>query len=325
MAMHEQLAVLLIAALAITGCSDSTESLVALGTLERDRLELPAEANEPIIEVMVHEGESVAASQPLLQLDRANAGERRAALQAQVGVARHRLTELVHGPRSEEVLEARARLEAAQSQLETEASEYNRVKELVERKLTSQSSLDRQRAVRDRAESSMRETRAQLAVLLKGTRIEELDQARETLRQVEAELAQFDISAGRLLVRAPRAGIIEALPFKLGERPPAGATVVVMLADGAPYARVYVPEPLRVTVKSGTRAQVHVDGVEEGFAGEVRYISAQAAFTPYFALTQKDRRHLSYLAEVTLTEPRATELPAGVPVEVTFAQAASAP
>jgi HlyD family secretion protein len=55
----------------------------------------------------------------------------------------------------------------------------------------------------------------------------------------------------------------------------------------------------------------------------VRYISAQAAFTPYFALTQKDRSHLSYLAEITLAGPAAAELPAGIPVEVTFGPAAA--
>ncbi|HSD75648.1 MAG TPA: HlyD family efflux transporter periplasmic adaptor subunit [Steroidobacteraceae bacterium] len=313
-------ACLSVVALAAVSACGSSDSQHVLGTLERDRLELPAEANEPIVGIMVHEGEKVAQDQPLLQLDAANAGARRASLQASVGVARQKLTELVNGPRSDEVLEARARLEGAQSVYATAASEYNRVSELVARKLVSQTELDQQRALRDRAEATRREAQAQLTLLLKGTRIEQLDQAREALREAEAELAQFDISVARLLVRAPRNGVIEALPFKLGERPPAGAAVVVMLAEGAPYARVYVPEPMRVAVKAGSSARVHVDGVEEPFAGQVRYISADAAFTPYFALTQKDRSRLSYLAEVTLTEPRAAELPSGIPVEVSFEQ-----
>ncbi len=313
-----------VALLTLAGCGNSADSEVALGTLERDRLELPAEAHEPIIEILVHEGETVVVGQVLLKLDSANAAARRAALQAQVGVARHRLTELVHGPRAEEILEARARLAAADSQLRTEESEYTRIEELVKRKLTSQSALDRHRAVRDRAEAARKESQAALTLLLKGTRIEELDQAREALQQAEAELAEYDISAERLTVRAPRAGIVEALPFKLGERPPAGASVVVMLADGAPYARVYVPQPFRARVAAAAPAQIRVDGIDEPFAGQVRYISAEAAFTPYFALTQKDRSHLSYLAEVTLTEARAASLPSGIPVEVSFPEPRSA-
>ena len=48
--------------------------------------------------------------------------------------------------------------------------------------------------------------------------------------------------------------------------------------------------------------------------GTVRYVSAEAAFTPYYALTQKDRSRLAYLAEITLDD--AVALPAGLPVQV---------
>lgn len=322
--MHSmRLACSLVLAL-LAGCGGSGDREVALGTLERDRLELPAEANEPIIEVLVHEGANVAAGQILLKLDPARGDANLASLQAQAGVARHRLAELVRGPRTEEVLEARARLAGAESQVETESGEYTRQQELLAQKLTSQSAVDRQRAVRDRADATRKESLAALTLLLKGTRIEELDQARESLEQAAAELRQNEISLARLVVRAPRAGVIEALPYKLGERPPAGAPVVVMLAEGAPYARVHVPQPYRAYVTAGGPAEVHVDGFESPFTGQVRYISAEAAFTPYYALTQKDRSRLSYLAEVTLTEPRATELPTGIAVEVTFPPARAA-
>jgi HlyD family secretion protein len=53
----------------------------------------------------------------------------------------------------------------------------------------------------------------------------------------------------------------------------------------------------------------------------VRYVAADAAFTPYFALTQRDRSRLAFLAEVEVTGPEAGSLPAGVPVEVTLAGA----
>jgi HlyD family secretion protein len=66
-----------------------------------------------------------------------------------------------------------------------------------------------------------------------------------------------------------------------------------------------------------------VDGIAEPLAGTVRYISAEAAFTPYYALTQKDRTRLSYLAEVTLDDARAAALPAGIPVQVTLPKPAA--
>jgi HlyD family secretion protein len=120
-------------------------------------------------------------------------------------------------------------------------------------------------------------------------------------------------------VRAPRAGLIEALPYEVGERPPVGAPLVVMLADGAPYARVHVPEPLRVAYAAGTAVAVSVDGVTEPLTGTVRYVASQAAFTPYFALTQKDRSRLAFLAEISLDDVAAVKLPVGVPVQVRLA------
>ena len=47
----------------------------------------------------------------------------------------------------------------------------------------------------------------------------------------------------------------------------------------------------------------------------MRWISAEPAFTPYYALTERDRGHLTYLAKVDIAEDR-ERLPDGVPVEV---------
>jgi HlyD family secretion protein len=76
---------------------------------------------------------------------------------------------------------------------------------------------------------------------------------------------------------------------------------------------------------AGRRVAVSIDGVEGVLDGTVRYISAEAAFTPYYALTQTDRARLSYLAEVALDDPRAAKLPVGVPVQVTMAAPTAEP
>jgi len=313
-----RLAALLAVVGAIAGCGGPAPTDVALGTLERDRIELTAEAREPIVEITVREGAHVQTGQILLRLDDATIRTRLDQANGAISQAKNRLAELVKGPRVEDILAARARLEGADSQLSTERNELERVRKLVDQKLLSASNYDRQKAVRDAAEAARRETSAQLTQLLRGTRIETLDQARDALNQAESQLRELDVSAARLTVRAPAGAIIEALPYKLGERPPAGNPVVVLLRDGAPYARVYVPEPLRVRVLPGTVAEVRVDGADRPLAGRVRYISAEAAFTPYYALTQRDRSRLAFLAEVEVTDPAGAALPAGVPVEVRF-------
>ena len=145
------------------------------------------------------------------------------------------------------------------------------------------------------------------------------EQARAAVERAKAALAELQLTAERYAVRAPRPGLVEALPFEIGERPPIGAPVAILLADGTPYARVHVPEPLRAAYVPGSTVAVHVDGVSEALTGKVRYVSAQASFTPYYALTQQDRGRLAYLAEITLEGAAAEKLPAGVPVQVRLA------
>jgi len=312
--MHRTWLVIL-AGIVFSGCAPDTDR-VLLGTLERDRIELTAESNEPIVEILVREGDRVRKGQVLARLDPSATDARLAQARAAVAQAEGLLAERVTGPRREEILAARARLAGAQARLEAADKEYRRLAELVDRKLLPQNDLDRQRAARDGALAERDAAREELLALERGTRSEVLDQAQAALAAATAQLAELEISRGRLDLTAPRDGIVDALPYKLGDRPPRGAPVVVMLTDGAPYARVFVPEPVRTGVQPGTEAMVRVDGTGRDWKGRVRYVSSDAAFTPYYALNERDRSRLSFLAEVELVEEEAAALPAGMPVEV---------
>jgi len=305
------------AAVTIFGCT-AEDPPTLLGTLERDRLELVAESQEPVVEIAVTEGQRVVAGQVLLRLDPATFEQRLAQARAGVAQAERRLAELVTGPRREQILAARARLAGAEARLTAARREFERVADLVGRRLLPENDLDNSRAARDTAEADASAAREALLELERGTRSEVLDQAGAALDAARAQLAEVEVSTQRLTVRAPRDGLIEALPYELGERPPRGAPVVVMLADGQPYARVFVPEPVRASIAAGTEATIRISASERTWAGQVRYVASDAAFTPYYALNERDRSRLSYLAEVVLTQDEARDLPTGVPVEVTL-------
>jgi HlyD family secretion protein len=319
MKRHFAGAVLLAAAVA--ACSGGDGGHQVHGTLERDRLEIVAESNERIVEMPVREGQRVAAGAVLVRQEAGTMQPRLDQARASLDEAERRLAELRGGARQREIDEARAALAGAESSLETESREYERVRSLVERRLVSDSNLDQARARRDTARSSRDQARARLELMLEGTRTEQVQQAEAVVTRNRAALAELETSASRYVVHAPRAGLVEALPYKLGERPPAGAPVAVLLADGVPYARVYVPEPLRAAYVPGARVRLAVDGIMAPLSGKVRFVSAEASFTPYYSLTQKDRTRLSYLAEITVDDPRAADLPVGVPVQVTLGEA----
>ena len=80
----------------------------ALGTLEWDRVTLPAPVAEKIVRVDVREGQQVAAGAPLLQLELTRTQSQLAAAQAQATQRREALAELRAGPRGEAIAQARA-------------------------------------------------------------------------------------------------------------------------------------------------------------------------------------------------------------------------
>jgi len=293
----------------------------AVGTIERHRFEIAATATEQIVAMPVREGQAVRQGEVVAELDGGSLAANRASVAAQVSQLRHRLDELVHGARSEELVQAQAQVAAAKAQNEQAEKDYQRLSDLVARGLVAQTQVDQQRQLRDTSAAALRSASAGLELLQRGTRSEQLEQARASLRSAESLLQQQDVLLGRLKLVAPVDGVIEALPYRLGERPPVGAPVVIMLASGMPYARVYIPEPQRAPLRAGQSLSVRVDGMARPFAGTLRYIAGEASFTPYYALTQRDRSRLAFLAEIDLTEPEARDLPAGVPVEVMLGRA----
>ena len=314
--MHpEKLIIAGLVALPLAACDDPGSHNVVIGELASDRIELVAEVNEPILEVLVAEGERVTAGQFILRQDDTRAGARLREAEAAVAQARARLDELVRGPREEQIAQARANLAGAERDIEFRRTQYQRAKDLLEKELASPEARDRTRAELDAAAANLELRRAQLQELLAGTTVEELAQAEQTLLQAEARRDGAAIDVERHVLKAPVDGIFDSRLFEPGERPPAGQPVAVILGGTQPYARIYIPERLRASVRPGTDARIAIDGNDAALAGRVRWVAHEAAFTPYFALTERDRGRLTYLAKVDIEQQR-ERLPDGVPVEV---------
>lgn len=302
-------------AMLLAACSRETR-VPAVGTIERHRFEIAATAAEQIVAMPVREGQPVKQGDVLAQLDGGSLAANRASVAAQVRQLKFRLDELTHGARLEEITEAREQLAAAVAQRDQAGKEYQRQADLLVRGLVAPSQVDQQRQLRDSTAAAARSAQAALELVLKGTRSEQLEQASAAMRSAQALLEQQDVLLAHLQLVAPVDGVIEALPYRLGERPQVGAPVVIMLASGEPYARVYIPEPQRAPLHAGQALKVRVDGIAQPFTGTLRYIAGEASFTPYYALTQRDRSRLAFLAEIDLPEPAARDLPVGVPAEV---------
>ena len=301
--------------LLLGGCEDRREA--ALGTLEWDRIALPSPAAEKIVTVQVREGQRVTSGQVLLELDPARTRAQLQAAEAAVARQQAQLDELNAGPRIEEIERAKANLAAARAEAVDRQADYKRLQDLGTRNFVSKSDIDGARAAAESAQAQVRAAREQLLELQRGYRVEDIEQGRASLGQALSDAAAQRVLLEKLVVRAPRSGLVDSIPFKLGDQAPVGASLVVMLVGDTPYARVYVPQPMRSGVRTNQLADIYLDGSDRAYRGHVRMIRNTPSFTPYYALTGDDVARLSYVAEIQLQQS-AADLPAGLPLRAEF-------
>jgi len=304
---------MMLAPMTLVGCSDQPPVIV--GILTSDRIELVADVAEPIIEIRVKEGDHVSTGQMLVRQDTRRIDARLSEAQAALQHLQAVLAEQQRGPRAERIAAARAVVTADELEWEFREREWQRQQVMNLRELGERAMLEQTRAQLDIAAARLAASRAQLAELVAGVTVEELDQTQARIRQLEAQIAGLQIEKDRHQIVATSDAQVDSLPFEAGEQPRKADIVAVLLLGTQPHARVYVPEALRVQLNAGDRVTVHVDGLPQILNGVVRRIANEPAFTPYYSLTERDRGRLSYIAEIVI-EDFARRLPDGVPVEV---------
>ncbi|MGY3569530.1 HlyD family secretion protein [Vibrio paucivorans] len=301
----------------LTACSPN-DSSQALGTLERDRVTFTATANEIIRELPAIEGSAVQKGDVLVRLDTTSQEAVLAHAVAEQSKAEAYLLKLTNGERPEDIAAAQASVNRAAAQLTEAQKNYTRKAELVEKKLISQSEKDTALASRDSAKAELESANEEFSKLTAGSRPEDIEQAKAQLDAALADVALQKQKLSELTIVATRDGILDNLPYNLGERVPVNGVVAVIQASRVPYARVYVPASHRIDFVPGKSVLVNVDGLDAPVAGKVRWVATEPSFTPYYALTEDERSRLMYLAEVDL-EPSAQNLPSGVPTQIDLA------
>lgn len=182
-----------------------------------------------------------------------------------------------------------ARYSAAEANLAAAEREFTRVEGLRRAQVSTPRDLDVARRARDEAVALLAERAARRA-------------------QAERRLADLEVRSGA-------DGVVDQLPYDVGERVPAGGVVAVVLADDAPWVRVWLPSRAVGRLAPGAEARVRVQGFDEPLAGRLREIAREAEYTPHYALTERERAHLVYEARVVLPEAPA-DLRPGLPATV---------
>lgn len=307
------LILLLIGTLFLSGCQQQ-EPPSAFGTLERDAQLYRATSSDPIIEIAVQKGQQVMQGALLMRFDDVSQRLKVAQLEAELAQKKASDALLQQGARMERRIAAQARIDGAQAKLKELGLSLKRANTLKQQRNIAEGELARIEAAYQVTQAELIQAQQQLAELVHGSRPEELEQSAQGVIAAQARLQQEQRRLQDLSVYAQSAGMIEAVPWQLGERVPVGAVVLKQTLARQPYARIYLPERMLSQWQVGQKVAVWVDGASDSIVGIIRFINPTPAFTPHFALHQNERARLVYLTEISL--PDSTVLPSGTPVRV---------
>ena len=316
-------------AVLLSGCSGTaaTPANRATGYVEATEVRVAAEVGGRLVEVKVAEGDRVSAGDVIARIDTADtdlalrrAGADREQAQAQLALVRA-------GARPEDVRQAAAQVQSAQSdvkaaqaELDAAVADLERFENLLRANAGSLKQRDDARTRRDVAAARVRgaQERAQaaaetLARLRAGARPQEVDVARARVSASDAQIAALEKSAADAVVKAPVSGIVTSKLLDAGEMAAPRAPVVVITDLDHAWANLYVDERLVPQLKIGQAATLVTDAGQR-LAGTITFISPKAEFTPRNVQTADERSKLVYRVKVTV-DNRDGVLKPGMPVE----------
>lgn len=285
------------------------------GIIEITEVDVAFEVPGTIAERYVDEGALLDKGEPIARLD-----DREYRLQVERAMAaraaaeaRYRL--LLKGSRGQEIDQALAAVEAAESELTTQHSELERAQALYAKGVMSRAEFDRVNTAFTEARTNRDKARAQLDLLKEGYRTEEVEEGRARLRETEKALELAELNLARCQLFAPLAGRVLSKNHEAGETVPAGASIVTLGDLTRPWLNLYINERDLGKVSLGMKAEVIVDSFpDKPFTGTVTFISDKAEFTPKNIQTQDERAKLVFRIKIEV-ENRDQALKPGMPAD----------
>jgi len=237
------------------------------GTVEARDAQVGSLVGGRIARVLVDEGSAVRRGQVLVVLEADLLDRQIEQQQGNVAAQRANLAKTERGPRTEEILRAKADWTNAERN-------RKRSEALLRSGLVSPQQYDADAAQATMLEQSYRE-------LERGNRPEDVAQARGQLASEEGRLSFLLRQKEELTVRAPADGFVQTIDLRPGDLVAANQGIVTILEPSEIWVRVYVPEPSLGRVHVGDPAEVFVDTYPgRAFRGRVAEIRQQAEYTP---------------------------------------------
>ena len=203
--------------------------------------ELGFERSGQLTGMLVPEGGTVGAGEPLARLDVRNLQTQRLQIEAEKAQAMAGMTELEVGAGSEDIAAAQAAVRELGQQIGLQRTQLARREVLYEKGAISQEALDEFSFGEGSLEARLDQARSQLLELENGTRPEQLTAQDAVVQQLDARLADLDVTISKSTLYAPFGGTVSEHKVDLGTVVGAGQSVIRLVENGTSEARIGVP------------------------------------------------------------------------------------
>jgi HlyD family secretion protein len=193
--------------------------------------------------------------------------------------------------------------------------EFQRTEQLFKQNLIAAQDVDRARQAYDVAKAQERSAREKLALVLEGSRPDQIDAARWQVTQAESALAQARSRLRESVVVSPIDGVVLRKNLEAGETANPGVPILTLVDPKDVWLRAYVPETEMGRLKVGDTAGIRVDAFPNRiFSGRLIEIGAEAEFTPRNVQTKKERVNQVFRIKIQIDNPESLLKP-GLPAD----------
>jgi HlyD family secretion protein len=286
------------------------------GTIEAIEVDIVPEVAGRIQKRPVDQGDAVRTGDTIATIDPEQYRLALAETEGALEEARAQLSMAQAGYRKEEIRTAAREVDEARAQLVLAETRVARVEELTKEEVSTQDDLDMARRDLDVARARLSAAEARHALLAKGYRLEEIEQARGRVTRLEAERDRRRLDLGRTTIVSPIEGIVTEKLLEPGEYVQPGSPIVSVADLANLYTWVYPSVVALETIRLGDEVAVKVDAYpDRSFPGKVVYVSPEAEFTPKNVQTVEDRVQLVFGVKVAVANPDGV-LKIGIPADV---------
>jgi multidrug efflux pump subunit AcrA (membrane-fusion protein) len=234
--------------------------------------QLTPQLQETVEEVLVTEGQQVAAGEKLIQLDQENIKAQIAEAKAGLEVAQAVLEELLAGSRQGEIDKLQAQLNQAEANYQQAKRDYKRSQNLFEREAISKQQLESAKTQMVSAKNNYQSLQESLKMAQKGPTEEQIKRQRASLQQSRSRLNTAQLNLDKISMQAPFSALVSTVNVEEGEM--VGGQPVVSIIDlSSIKLKTHVSENNVNKLKVGEKVTVDFNALDNKLQGTIQTIS----------------------------------------------------